>query len=306
MTWQMFFPNQTIRRLDILAGKPPLLAVWTRSDQVRYYDLRDGVAQGETRLMPPTTTDRESETWQAFVATLKSPNNTALPIVRSGDTTLYSSTDGRMRLYHTGNADVYLEEEGQEAKLDAGGASNFVALAFDPQLGVSAALDENARLHIYQQNIPIGAFNTGLTLTPELQPALAIAHSGSSIFASDGQRLVLMDNGGKILKTLDTHYYVGQMACSPNGNRLAASDLESGVIRVYSGSELIPMHQRFAADLLERAQMENGQVLSSPDGAALSALAINNQGAVAFAQSGHVCVSETGYMDAMPRPQRLL
>lgn len=306
MTWQTLLPNRIIRRLDILPGKPPLLAVWTRADQISYYDLRDGVAQGEITLKTPETENRDDDAWQAFVTTLKAPNNAYLPLVRSGDITLYSSADGRVRLYHTGNADLYLEEEGQEAQLDAGGASSFNAMAFDPQLGVSVALDEVAKLHIYQQNIPVGTFETGLKLQSELQPSLAISHSGGAIFVCDGQKLVLMDNGGKVLKSLDTHYYVGLLACSPNGNRLAVSDLESGVIRIYSGSELIPMQQRFAADLLERAQMENGQEISIPDGTALSALSINNQGVLAFAVSGYVCVSETGYMDALPRPQRLL
>ncbi len=306
MTWQTFLPDRTIRRLDILPGKPPLLAVWTRGDQVSYYDLRDGMAQGDLTLKALASSTREDDSWQAFVAALKAPNNATLPLVRSGDTTIYSSADGRLRLYHTGSADLYLEEEGQEAQLDAGGAANFIVLALDPQLGVIAALDEALKHHIDQKNNPVGAFDIGLTLQPELRPSLAIAHSGGAIFACDGQTLVLIDNGGKVLKSLDSHYYVGQLACSPNGNRLAVSDLESGVIRVYSGSELIPMHQRFAADLLERAQMENAQELSSPDGAALNALTINNQGVLAFALSGHVCVSETGYMDALPRPQRLL
>jgi hypothetical protein len=307
MTWQTLLPTtRIIRRLDILPGKPPLLAVWTRFNEVSYFDLRDGLAQGDATFTPPDDPDREGDAWQTFVGTLKSSNKATIPFLRNGDMTLFSSADAHLRLYHTGNADLYLEEEGEEAQLDAGGASSFVALAFDPLLGVAAALDEAAKLHIYQQNIPVGVFETGLTLQSELQPSLAIAHSGGSIFASDGQKLVLIDNGGKVLKTLDAHYYIGQIACSPNGNRLATSDLEAGVIRVYSGAELIPMHQRYAADLLERAQMENGQQIDIPEGAALTALAINNQGVLAFALSGCVCVSETGYMDALPRPQRLL
>jgi hypothetical protein len=306
MTWQIRLPSGNIRRLDILPGKPALLAVWMRTDYVRYFDLRDGMAQGESTFSSPAHNKREDDTWQTFVHTLKAPNNAVLPVVRSGETTIYSSADGRLRLYHTGSADLYLEDEGQEVQLDSSGANQFVALTFDPLLGVIAALDEKARLHIYLQNIPVGAFETGLTLQPELRPATVIAHSGGMIFVSNGQKLVLIDNSGNILKTLDAHYYIGHMTCSPNGNRLAVSDIESGVIRVYSGSELIPMHQRFAVDLLERAQVDHGQEISVPESAAVSALTINNQGVIAFALSGYVCVSETGLMDTLPRPQRLL
>ncbi|NWF69953.1 MAG: hypothetical protein HXY40_12780 [Chloroflexi bacterium] len=306
MTWQTLLPERSIRRLDLLPGKPPLLAVWPRYGQARFFDVRDGLAQGEMKLDIPAGEARSGAGWQRFLSSLKAPNEARLPFVRTPALSLYNSSDGRLRLYHAGGAELFLDDDGEEIKLDTGGAAHLVALAFDPLMGVIAALDEQVKLHIFQQNITVGVFASGLTLHPELQPSLAMAHNGSALFACDGQKIVRLDNGGAILKTRDAHYYVGQMACSPDGAWLATSDLESGVLRLYDGQDLTPTHQRFAADLLERAQVEGGQAVSIPESVTISALALSNQATVAFALSGCVCLCEIEAFDALPRPQRLL
>jgi hypothetical protein len=142
-----------------------------------------------------------------------------------------------------------------------------------------------------------------LSLQDDLQPEVAVSHGGTAIFVTDGQQIVLFDAGGRTRKRLELHYTLGALACSPDGKLVAASDLESGVVRIYHGSDLLATHQRFAVDLLadaRRAQRGSG---TAGLGAALGALALNNKGVLAFALSGMVCVTNLARLKLLPRQQ---
>ncbi|MBC7812483.1 MAG: hypothetical protein H7175_15120, partial [Burkholderiales bacterium] len=108
------------------------------------------------------------------------------------------------------------------------------------------------------------------------------------------------------LKRLNTHYFINMMACSANGAVLATSDSEAGVVRVYDGVELLPTRQRHAIDLVATATQVQLMADLPPLSIALSALTIDDNGVLAFAMSGVVCVTEISKMDALPRPQPLL
>lgn len=305
MAWRLHLTNQAIQRLDILSGRPPLLAAWTRRDKVVYYDLENGTLAGEQILPTANTDDRRGDGWIDFVTALIAPNQVYLPVVRNGQTTIFSTEDGRMRLYHMGDRELYLENEGKEIKLHAGEAAPFAAVNFDPVMGMTAALDEKGKLHVYQQNIRVGHFDVGLSMKPDLPSGLAIARGGSSIFVTNDQRIVVTSSSGKTRRELEVHYFIGKMACSPNGRLFVTSDPETGVIRIYNGTDLSPLYQRFAIDLL--AEATQLQLLADLPSAkvGLSALTINDNGLIAFAMSGVVCVTDTEFMDELPRPQRL-
>lgn len=306
MAWRLHLTNQAIHRLDILPGKPTLLAIWTRRDKIAYYEIETGLPAGEQVISTVTTSERQSDEWQDFVGSLITPHQQYLPQVRTPYAAIYTTDDGRMRLYHTGDTDLFLETEGKEVKLHTAEAKPFVAIDFDPLLGITVALDERGKLHLYQQNIRVGHFDLALPPKPELPQMAAIARGGGPVFASNGERIVLSSISGKSKLEIDTHYFVHKMALSPNGRLLATSDLETGVIRVYNGSDLAPLYQRFAIDLLaESTQM---QLLADlpPLKVGLSALALTDKGTLAFAMSGVVCVTDTTFMDELPRPQRLL
>ncbi len=306
MAWRVHLTNQVIPGLDILGGNPPLLAVWSQRDRVTFFHLESGAPIEERSLKSTQGFQHQSEAWREFVSTLVAPNRVYLPSVRVPQATMYATNDGQMRLYDLGNADLRLDIEGKEIPLDAGGVNAFVAVGLDRVLGLIAALDDQGKIHIYQQHIPVGVFDIGLALQPELQPGLAISHGGAAIFVSDGERLALTDSAGRVRKCLETHYFIGKIACSPNGRLLAASDLETGVIRVYNGSDLTPTHQRHAIDLLAKATQLQLLADMPPPGVAVTALAIANDGLLAFAISGVVCVTELEWMVALPRPQKLL
>ena len=306
MAWRLHLTNQAVQHLDIIGGRQPLLAAWSRRDRVAFYNLQNGAIVEERTLAVPPDGDRRSEAWQVFVDGLVSPYDAYLPSVRLTNLTILITDDGRMRLYYTADDQLYLDNGDQEITLDMAGATGFVALSLDRFLGLSAALDRSGRLHVYQQHIRVGDFDLGLSVEADLTAMVAMARGGGSIFASDGQCVVLTDSSGRARKRLDTHYTIGQMACSPDGRYLALCDEETGVIRVYDGEDLTAGYQRFAIDLVAKAVQVQLLAEMPPPLVALKALTIANDGTLAFAMSGVICVTDVSQMDRLPRPQTLL
>ena len=306
MTWRLHLTNRAIYRLDMLNNQSPLLAIWTQPNRVAFYEQESGVSTGDLLLDIPEAMMRSSDEWRAFLADVIAPNGAFLPRITTPQATIYMTEDGRMRLYQVGSVGLYLDSDGQEITLDVSGIEDFVSLAFDGLMGVIAGLDQSGKLQLYQQNIRLGTFDLGLETQDQLRPAIVISRGGSAIFATDGRCLVLTDTGGQVQKQTGVHYFVGRMACSPDGRYLATSDIETGVVRVYNGHDLAPTHQRFAIDLLAEATQIQLLADLPPTTVAPGSLAINNQGILAFAMSGVVCVTALEQMDELPRPQPLL
>jgi hypothetical protein len=304
MAWRLHLTNRAIQRLDIIEGEPTLLAVWSRRNRIAYYDLDSGILRGEQTFEIPEGGDRQGERWQSFVGGLKAPNDGYLPVVTAGEVTIHTTDDGRMRLYDMGAAGLYLEDDGKEARLDTGDSTRR-AVALDRFLGLSAALDQDGMLHVFQQHIKVGAFDLGLSLREELLPVVAIARGGGAIFVTDGQAVVLTDSGGQVRKRLETHYLIRQMTCSPDGGYLVTGDMDTGVIRVYHGADLALSHQRFAIDLVAAATQVQLLADMPPSSVALSTLTVADSGALAFSMAGVICVTDLSFMDELPRPQVL-
>lgn len=300
MAWRLHLSDRTIKRLEILPGKPNVLAAWTQESRVSFLDLQNGARRGERTIEPVTGDDRHSDTWREFLDSLTAPNGVYLPMVRIRQAAIHMTADGQMRLYQTAPGDLHLEIDGKEARLETDDDAEFIAVALDRALGLLAALDTSARLHLYQQHIRLGIFETGLNIEEEFRPALVISQGGASLFLTDGQSLVLMDATGRVRKHLDLHYRLGAINCSPDGHRFVVSDFDANVVRVYDGS-LMPTHQRFAVDLLTEAKRSQLLASALTATAALGPLAINNKGALAFAVSGTVCVTSLARMKAHPK-----
>ncbi len=306
MSWRLHLTNQAIPHLDILEGNTVLLGAWSRYDRVAFYNLKSGIPAGETTLLVPRPESRADAEWQAFVADLKAPNGAFLPRLRAPQGDLYTTDDGRMRLMHPGGTDLYLDDNGTELKLDVVEAETFRVVAFDRFLGLTAALDERGWLHVYQQHIRVGAFDLGLRVEDDTRLFIAISRGGSAIYVSDGRLLLLTDSSGQVRRRVETHYFVGHMACAPQGRYVIASDGETGVLRVYDGDDLTLLYQRFAIDLLAKATQVQLMADLPPFMVGLSALNIGNRGDVVFAMSGIICASHIENMDALPRAQSLL
>lgn len=307
MAWRLHLTNQTVSRLHILpggSGQPTLLAVWFGS-RVAYFNFATGAAVGERSVKDVPNVSRSEDKWQEFMVSLAAPNKAVLPWLRLNRLDILSSDDGRMRLYHAGHADLFLEIDGKEGKLDSGGAAEFLAVGLDRFLGLIAAVDEKGLLHLYQQYIPVGVFDVHLRLHDDMRPMIAIANGGSAIYVTGGQDVLVVDSGGRVSRRLDTHYFIGKMDCSPNGRWLVTCDLETNVIRAYSGSDLAVTHQRHAIDLMTEAAQIQLIADFPPATIAVSALAVGGKEALAFAMGGVICASAINAMQALPRPQKL-
>jgi hypothetical protein len=305
MAWRLHLSDRTIKRLDILAGTPTLLAAWTQANRFTCLDLQNGSQRDDRTIEMPVSEDRTLPAWAQFVDTLTASNGVTLPALRAPRTLILATVDAKYRLYQTfptegGSPEVFLDVDGKEAQLELDSAV-FSALTMARASGLIAALDAEARLHIYRQHVRVGVFATGLQPDEEFRPTLAIADDGSTLALTDGHSIVLFDGEGVQRKRIDLHYRLGALTAAPDGKRFVVSDLDANVIRVYD-ADLLPTHQRFAVDLLAEAKKSQLFASSAMSSAALGPLAISSKGVLAFALAGTVCVTSLARMKANPKP----
>jgi hypothetical protein len=300
MTWRVQLPQGNIRRVDLLMGARNVVAVWTKSDHVHFYDQRNGGNLGERVVEKLASTDRSQERWRAFANGLKAPNDLLLPFVRLPGMSLLATEDGRIRLYQLSDHELSLEVGDKEAPLTLDEGLRIIALDLDRALGLIAFLTADGKLHIYQQRIRVGSYDTGLQMKGEFTPTLFVAESGKHIFISDGQQIASFDATGKVQRRLELHYPLGLLAASPDGTHVVTTDAETGVIRVQSGGTLAPTHQRFAIDLAADARRINPAAGAQLASASPNALAISNRGVLAFGLGGLLCVSTIHKMRPVP------
>jgi hypothetical protein len=189
--WRIHLSDQTVRWLDILPGKPSVIAAWTQANRVAYFDLSNGARHGERTFDGVNAANRKEDAWRGFIAGLTAPNDAILPLVRLPNATIQTTADGRMVLVQMGANDLYLTVDGKESRLQTDAKITFAAVSLDRSLGLVAALDTTGRLHTYQQSIRVGVFDVGLAVSDEFRPALAISYGGTSIFVTDGQQIML-------------------------------------------------------------------------------------------------------------------
>lgn len=312
MAWRLQLSESTIKRLDILSGRPSLLAAWVRTDHVVFLDLQSGIQKSELTIEPAELRDRTGEAWKTFLGLTRSPNSACLPMVRAKGGVVFSSSDGTKRLNYAGGRDLYLDVDGTETRLDQpatdadsarlANRDPFVAVGMDRAFGIVAALDTSANLTLFNERTRVGVFATGLTISDEFRPILLVTKGSSTILITDGRKLLAMDSSGRVRSSIDLHYTIGAMGCSSDGRRLVISDQDANVVRVYSGTDLRPTHQRHSVDLL--AEAKRAQLLSMPEAgrAAIGPLAINSKGVLAFAIAGTLCVTSLARMKSVPRP----
>ncbi len=305
MAWRALLSNGPIRRVDLLACKPAALAAWTHRDRVTVLDLQHGAKIEELTFAEPDGTEFLTSPWRAYVASLKAPGEVTLPVVRAGKVDVHSSKDLRTRLFRTSKGALTFEANGALQPLALDANSTILALALSANGALVALLDRKGRLHLYQGHVRTGVFEVGLHPLDELAPSLAVTDDGKQIFASDGLRLSIVDEAGRIVRRTETPYPLGTLACSGDGKWLVTTDLESNVIRAYASADLTVTHQRFVVDLLADARRAQVLPVAVTTGAAVGPITINARGVVAFAtSSGLVCATSLTRMKAVPRSGR--
>lgn len=307
MNWRIHLTNTAIRELHTLSGKPYLLAVWTQINRVEFYDMETGAYYGDRLIPPVPDDDYYSEDWQTFLAGLKDvKERTYLPIVTTTRATIFTTDDGQLRLFREPYNTLQLFADGQVHELDTTDADALISVDLDRALGTVVALDSKGDLSIYQQSIFVGKFDIGLKIDELVGGTVIISNGGGTIFATDGRQIIMTNTSGDVLHQRPVHYNIRQMACSSGGGMVVTSDNEAGLIRVYSGSDLIPTHQRFAVDLIAEAQQVQLMADLPPMSVSISALTAGSRGAIGFAMSGVVCMTNVSQLTKLPRPQSLL
>lgn len=301
MAWRLHLTNQSIQQLDILDGtaeKSPLLAAWWRRDRVTYYDLQRGTLVADEVIEFPDVDDRNTLAWHEFIQSLHAPNDAPLPKIQTTFETIYRSQSGEMTLYQSGPAEIYahLTYGSDEVRLDVRGTKVLTRLALDPDGEYVAGLDNKGKLHLYRGEKRLGMYALQLNMVDGLRSSLAIARKASPIFASDGRSIVKVEANGSVVQRIATHFDIGSLICSPDGQWIAVTDLESGVVRVYSGTDLSLCYQRFAIDLIANARQLQLLADLPPVAVAPNALAIADDGTLALALSGILCVTSLDEM----------
>lgn len=309
MAWRLQLSTRPIRRLDMLLGKPMLLAAWTQTDRVTYFDLQHGTKLEDRILDEPLApiSNLEDDKWKTYLSNLTAPNQALLPYVRARETAIYTSQDGSVRLFRPPSGALLVQSIGNAAPLELPPSTPILSLAMDRALGLIALVDETGHLYLYQQHMRVGRFDVGLKPQPDLPTVLCVPESGATLFACDGARLVQVEPSGRVRRRLELYFPAGMIACAPDGRTVAVSDLESGVLRIYNVhpavNDFVPTHMSFAIDLLADAKRAQLLPISSVSGAAVGALALNNRGALAFSLSGVVCVTNISRMQMLPKTQ---
>lgn len=301
MTWRIHLTNQAIQYADILQGEPDLLAVRLRRDEFAFFDLDSGVQFGELRFeMPVSSDDRSSPEWREFLKSLTAPNGVGLSDIVTPAGRMLTTEDGGIRLYQASATALRLFADGRETTLDRGGAEAFAAAALDRLMGLVVAVDNEGKIHIFQQHRRVGAFSHGLRPAEESTYSIAVAHGGSVIYVSDGSQIVALDSAGRAKGSRSVSYTVRQMTCSPDGKLIVTSDMDIGLIRMYRASDLALVRQRFAIDLILDATQVQLMAEIPPRFVAPGALRIDNAGRFALTMAGVVCVTHLEYLDQIP------
>jgi WD40 repeat protein len=280
-------------------GSSNVVTAWTESDRVHFYDQRNGRYLSERVIERMASMDRQNDRWRAFLDSLRAPNDLYLPQVRSGEMILRATEDGKIRLYQLGDRSFFIEVGGRESALEFEPGVSILALDLDRVLGLVALCDQSAKLHVFQQRIRVGTYDTGLSFELESTPLLVVPHGGKTIIVTSAQQICVVDVTGKVKKRMELHYPVSALACSPDGRLLVTSDADTGVVRVYNAEDMRLAYQRFAIDLAADTRRLNAGAGGQPATNIPTTLALSNRGVLAFALGGLLCVTSVSKMKAI-------
>src|SRR5690606_450804 len=141
----------------------------------QFYDLETGTLLNELTLGVAPNEARDSEAWLSFLGRTKGADSPYyLPVVRAQNVDILSTDDGALRVYRQRDEQLFMETDGVEDRLALIGGERLISMDLDGALGTFVGLDEKLNLHIYQQNIRIGAFDIGLKRDADLRANVTV------------------------------------------------------------------------------------------------------------------------------------
>jgi hypothetical protein len=294
MNWRLDLSGYALHGVQLIDGEPAQAAVWTSTQDVRFYDVQNGAFYEARSLAAPPGVDLHDPRWPGYLETLRAPNGAFLPMIDTGRHLIHTSHDGRLRLYQDGDHSLRLEADGQLSTLPRRRETPLCAARMDRDLGTIAALSADGMLHLYQQHIYVGDYMA----------------EGTDVLLPDATDLVYvvgeihvraLDMAGQVQYTLDAPAAIGMAACSPDGRILVTGDRDQGMIRAYDMG-LHPIRQGHTTDLLEQASPVQLLAALPPLGERLLALDVANDGTLVFALGNGVCLTHVRELAALPQP----
>ncbi|GIK29626.1 MAG: hypothetical protein J5J04_01460 [Anaerolineae bacterium] len=295
--WRVHLANSAIVHVDLVPGNPELVAAWALDGVAAVYDLERGNAYGAATFTLPAG---HAERW-AYLQAFKLPHVARWSHACNLPVHVWSSA--KHAVIYTGDATFTLcagpDDRPKTLTFDVVPD----AFAVDAAAQIVVALDSKGALLIGKIGGVIKTLKPGLQPTHDLRLLLQMSPRTHRLVASDGTRLVVID-GGKVSSRRDLHYACSSLALSPDGTRLMTYDADSGVLRMYDPDGLKLTHQRFAIDVLSASDERQlvGFAELPPVNAALSALALDDNGRFAFAVFGQVCGAHISHLTATETP----
>ncbi|NLX08900.1 MAG: hypothetical protein GXY36_04535 [Chloroflexi bacterium] len=301
--WLLDLADRAIHAIQLLDGDPPQVAVWTDRHVVSFYDQVAGTFCGSLSTAWAAEAEPEQAARRAFLETLRAPNGAYLPVVDTGRAVIHTSRDGRLHLLQYDERRLVLEMDGYRGVLARDGAAPLVATALDRELGTVAALSADGQLHIYQQHVYVGAFPVEVRL--DGSPVHLFLPDGSgTVCLADSASLRVLDLGGTVQQTAALATPAGVVCWMPDGAWVVTGEPEQGMIRLYD-AQLTLARQGSAERLLDRANLVQLFVMMPDPGAQLTAIALANDGTLAFALGGLLCVTQAAELVPQPQPRPL-
>ncbi|MBN1565098.1 MAG: hypothetical protein JXA10_14735 [Anaerolineae bacterium] len=305
MGWWLNLADRPIQAVQLLEGDPVQIAVWLSDKRVHFYAAQTGALYESRDITVPATMDLREQSWQTFLERLNAPNRAFIPLFNTNELQIHTSYDGRLRLYARNNSQLILDLNQRHIALKLHGAAELIALGMDRDFGSLAALTDDGYLHIFQQQVYVGAFGIENEWADELPFKVLLPDSAGVIVLVGETRIQVWDMAGQVLHRYQAPAPLGTATCSPDGERIITGDRDQAMIRVYD-APLTPLRQHSASDLL--AQTTPIQLLSAspPADASLGALAVLNDDTLVFALHGALCQTSLNALNELPQPRSLL
>jgi hypothetical protein len=301
VNWHLELSHRPLFAVQLLDGEPVQVAAWVSTRKVHFYAAENGAFYGDLSVAEPANRDMQSEAWRAFLETLRAPNGAYLPVVDTGQRVIHTSADGRLRVYREPDDRLLLDVDGRQTALVREGNAPLVAVGLDRDLGTLGALSADGLLHIYQQHVYVGAFAVEVQLDGAI-PKVLLPGATGTVVVIDTAAIQTMDMGGQVQRRLAAPAAVESVACSPDGSQIVVGDREQGIMRLYD-VELTLMRQRATLDVLARtAQLQLFDALLPPDGTP-ETVDVANDGTLAFALTGILCLTHIDELTALPQPR---
>jgi hypothetical protein len=297
MAWRIQLSERPIRRLDMLPGKPALLAAWPSASQVHFFEIQHGTRIDHRDLVEPASSDTTSPEWEAYLKTLFSPGSMPLGSVQARQHLVLTGMGGARLI--CGPETATLNALGRISQLDLPAGTSITGAGMDRTGETVALLGSAGTLWLFRGHL--GVAEIALPLQPTaLNPLhVFVPDAGGSVTVSDGQTIIVYTASGTVKSTFTIPYLFGTPAFSADGRQVALADLESGVIRIYNAASMMLTHQRFAIDLLADSKKAQLLPVEISGAGAVGAMALTGKGAFAFAVLGSVCATSLARFKAM-------